>query len=116
MADVTFKRFEELESYQGQFRYAGRGVGVTSWGMNILQLPAGWADYPDHDHSKDRQEEVYVVIDGSARLEAGGETFSLEKGSLARVGPEQKRKIVPGPNGVTLLAIGGTPGKAYTPK
>jgi hypothetical protein len=34
---------------------------------------------------------------------------------LARVGPIQKRKIIPGDEGVTLLALGGTPGKAYEP-
>ena len=39
MADVTFKRFEELDSYQAQFLYAGRGLGVTSFGMNVLRAP-----------------------------------------------------------------------------
>ena len=34
---------------------------------------------------------------------------------MARVGPEQKRKIVPGDGGVTIVVIGGTPGKAYEP-
>ena len=118
MADVTIKRFDDLDSYsgEGRFSYAGKGLGVTSWGMNILRLPAGWSDYPDHDHTKDGQEEVYIVLDGSARLQAGTEAFALEPGLLARVGPGQNRKIVPGPKGVTLLAIGGTPGKAYTPR
>ncbi len=118
MADVTIKRFDDLESYngEGRFRYAAKSLGVTSWGMNVLKFPAGWADYPEHDHTKDGQEEVYLVIEGSAQLRAGGESFSLAPGVFARVGAGQKRKIVPGPSGVTLLAIGGTPGKAYAPK
>jgi mannose-6-phosphate isomerase-like protein (cupin superfamily) len=118
MADVTIKRFDELDSYQGEgrFRYAAKSLGVSSWGMNILELPPHWSDYPDHDHTKDSQEEVYIALKGSARLQAGSETFTLEPGLLARVGPGQKRKIVPGPNGVTLLALGGTPGKAYAPR
>ena len=118
MADVTIKRFDELESYngEGRFRYAGKTLGVTSWGMNLLQLPPEWSGYPDHDHAKDGQEEVYLVLEGSARMQAGNETYSLEPGLIARVGPEQKRKIVPGPKGVTLLALGGTPGKAYAPR
>ena len=53
MADVTVKRFDELESYHGQFLYAGRGLGVTAWGMNLLKLPPDWPGYPNHDHSKD---------------------------------------------------------------
>jgi mannose-6-phosphate isomerase-like protein (cupin superfamily) len=121
MADVTVKRIEELESYQGpggtpgQFLYAGRSLGVTAWGMNVLRLPANWAGYPDHDHVKDGQEEVYVVLRGSAQLQAGDESWRLEPGTLVRVGPAQKRKITPGADGVTLLALGGTPGKAYEP-
>jgi mannose-6-phosphate isomerase-like protein (cupin superfamily) len=118
MADVTIKKFDDLDSYngEGRFRYAAKTLGVTSWGMNLLKRPAGWADYPDHDHAKDGQEEVYLAIDGSAQLIAGGETFDLVPGVFARVGATQKRKIVPGPKGVTLLAMGGTPGKAYAPR
>src|SRR5262245_34544433 len=118
MADVTIKRFDDLESYngEGRFRYAAKTLGVTSWGMNVLKLPPQWSDYPDHDHTKDGQEEVYLVLEGSAQMQAGGETFDLVPGLLARVGPGQKRKIVPGRSGVTLLALGGTPGKAYAPR
>lgn len=119
MTDVTVKTIDELDSYDakpemaGQFRYAGKGLGVTSWGMNVLKLPANWDGYPDHDHAKDGQEEVYVVLEGDATLHAGGQTWELKRGTLARVGPQQKRKIVPGSQGVTMLALGSTPGKAY---
>jgi uncharacterized cupin superfamily protein len=113
MADVTVKRFDELESYGDKFFYAGKGLGVTAWGMNIERAPGGWDDYPEHDHSDDGQEEVYVVLEGSATLEADGESWVLEPGTLARVGAGQKRKLVPGAQGATLLAIGGTPGKPY---
>ena len=118
MADVTVKRLDELDSYEGsgRFLYAGKSLGVTAWGMNVERLPPGWPEYPDHDHAEEGQEEVYVVLKGSATLEAAGESWQLEPGSLARVGPAQKRKLVPGEEGVTLLAIGGTPGKAYAPR
>jgi mannose-6-phosphate isomerase-like protein (cupin superfamily) len=118
MADVTVKRFDELESYknEGHFNYAARTLGVTAWGMNLLKLPPAWPDYPDHDHAKDGQEEVYVIIEGDATLHAGGETWKVLPGTFVRVGPQQKRKFVPGPKGVTIVALGGTPGKAYEPK
>ena len=117
MADVTIRKFDELESYADgkQFLYAGRGLGVTAFGINVMRLPAHWKDYPDHDHAKDGQEEVYVVLQGMARLHAGNETWDLVPGTLVRVGARQKRKIVPGGDGVTILALGGTPGKAYEP-
>ncbi len=116
MADVTVKRFDELEGHGGQFLYAGKGLGVTAWGMNVERLPPSWTEYPEHDHSKDGQEEVYVVLEGSATLQADGESWQLGPGTLARVGSGQKRKLVPGGEGVTLLAIGGTPGKRYEPR
>jgi uncharacterized cupin superfamily protein len=115
MADVTVKRFDELESYQGQFLYAGRGLGVTAWGMNVLKLPPSWPDYPNHDHAEDGQEEVYVVLEGSGRLAADGQTWDLVPGTMARVGAGQQLTITPGPGGATILALGGTPGKAYEP-
>jgi hypothetical protein len=49
-------------------------------------------------------------------LHAGDEEFPLVPGTLVRVGPSQKRKIVPGSEGATVLALGGTPGKAYEPR
>ena len=118
MTDVTVKRIDELESYQGQgrFNYAGKSLGVTAWGMNVLKLPAAWPDYPEHDHAGDGQEEAYVVLDGEAVLTAGSERWDLKPGALVRVGPGQKRRIVPGPGGVTILALGATPGKAFAPK
>lgn len=123
MSDVTAKRIEELEFYEGprtvpgiRFRYAGRSLGISAWGMNVLEIEAGSTRYPEHDHAKDGQEEVYVVLRGSATLQAGGDRFTLEPGVLVRVGPSQKRKILPGPDGVTLLALGSTPGKAYEPR
>jgi mannose-6-phosphate isomerase-like protein (cupin superfamily) len=81
--------------------------------MNILDLPAGYEDYPEHDHTKDGQEEAYVTMKGSATLVAQGQRIALEPGVLVRVGPSVKRKIIPGAAGATILALGGTPGKAY---
>ena len=112
MADVTVKHIDELDSYEdrGTFLFARRGLGVTSFGMNVERFPAGYVDYPDHDHVKDGQEEVYFVVEGSATLHAGDESFELTPGTFARVPPEQSRKLVPGDEGVTLLALGGRPG------
>ncbi len=112
MADVTVKHIDELESHggNGRFLFARKGLGVTSFGMNVERFPDGYADYPDHDHEQDGQEEVYFVVEGSATMHAGDDSFDLTPGTFARVGPGQKRRLVPGSEGVTLLAIGGKPG------
>jgi mannose-6-phosphate isomerase-like protein (cupin superfamily) len=117
VADVSVRHIDAFESHDGggRFLYAGRGLGVTSFGMNVARYPAGYADYPEHDHARDGQEEVYLVLEGDATLHAGDESFDLPAGTFARVGAGQRRKIVPGPDGVTVLAIGGIPGRVFEP-
>ena len=120
MSDVIKKELEEIDYYQGphaiagiKFRYAAKELGVTAWGMNVLEIDANCSAYPEHDHVKDGQEEVYTVLRGTATLLSDGKEWPLKVGSLIKVGPGTKRKIMPGPEGVTVLAIGSTPGKAY---
>ena len=123
MDEATVKTIEEIPPYQGpnaipgmRFRPAGRQLGVTAWGMSVIEIDPGCEKYPEHDHQKDGQEEVYVVLRGSATLRAGGHEQTLQAGALVRVPPTLKRKFIPGPGGVTILALGATPGKAYEPR
>ncbi|MFN7971022.1 MAG: cupin [Acidobacteriota bacterium] len=123
MSDVNVKHVSELGYYEGpkaipgiRFRHAARDLGVTAWGMNVLELEPNNKSYPEHDHSGDGQEEVYVVLGGSATLHAGDQTWLLEGGMLVRVGPNVKRRIIAGAQGLTVLALGATPGKPYTPR
>lgn len=121
MSDITVKQVEEIEYYQGphavegiHFHTAGKDLGVSAWGMNVLVMAPHCPNYPKHDHVKDGQEEVYVVLAGSATLETADESVLLEPGTLVRVGPAVKRTLVPGEQGVTVLALGATPGQAYS--
>jgi hypothetical protein len=59
------------------------------------------------------QEKVYAALRGSGTLEADGVQYPIDADHIARVGPEVKRKITPGPEGIRLLVIGGTPGESY---
>ena len=105
------KRIEELPSINhGAVKLAGDDLGVQSFGLQVLDLPGGFADYPEHDHAADGQEEVYVVLEGSAEFEIAGERVSADTGALVRVEPEATRKLLPGPRGVRVLAIGCAPG------
>ena len=114
MDGFTLKRIDELASINhGAVKLAGDELGVQTFGLQVLDLPAGFADYPEHDHAHDGQEEVYVVLAGSAELTVGGERIDAQAGSLVRVEPESKRKLVPGPQGARVLAIGCAPGADY---
>jgi len=112
LADVVVKRVDELESNREVYYRARAGLGVSAFGLSIERWPAGSDLYPEH--AEPEQEEVYVVLEGSATLVAGGSEHALEPLTLARVAPGITRKIVPGENGVTLLCIGGVAGAAYT--
>jgi mannose-6-phosphate isomerase-like protein (cupin superfamily) len=107
MDGCTAKRIDDLSAiHHGAVKLAGDELGVRSFGLQVLDFPAGFADYPEHDHAEDGQEEVYVVLEGSAELTVDGERIPAEAGSLIRVEPRAKRKLVPGAYGVRILAIG----------
>ncbi|HVU78314.1 MAG TPA: cupin domain-containing protein [Gaiellaceae bacterium] len=114
MNGFILKRIDELSSINhGAVKLAGDELGVQSFGLQVLDLPAGFDAYPEHDHVHDGQEEVYLVLSGSAELTVAGDTVAAEAGSLVRVAPASRRKLVPGPQGARILAIGCTPGGDY---
>jgi len=132
MADLTHAKIDEIDAIDGVFERvtmhrAAAGLGVSAFGISIVDLAPGADEYPEHDHSEEGlggemfakrpqqlgQEEVYVALRGSGTIEAGGERYELDPDHIVRVGPTVKRKIVPGPEGLRLLALGGTPGRAY---
>ncbi len=116
MADVTVKRLEDFEAiFGGGFRRVRAGLGVTSFGLSVIELPPNFKSYPEHDQGHDGQEEVYTALDGRATFLVGGEEVTLEPGVWIRVGPGERRKIVTGDEPVRVLAMGGTPGEPYTP-
>lgn len=116
MADVTVKRLDEFEAvFGGGMRRVRAGLGVTSFGIQVIELPPGFEHYPEHDHTHDEQEEVYTVLKGTVTLHAGGEEHVLEPGDFARVGPGEKRKLVTAESGARILALGGKPGSVYEP-
>lgn len=117
MSDYTVKRFDEMATKMGgAFKLARASLGVTSFGMQILDMPPGAGEfYPDHDHTHDGQEEVYVVLGGGGAIKIDGVQIAVEPDTAVRVGPDTKRQLLPGPDGMRLLILGGVPGKAYDP-
>jgi uncharacterized cupin superfamily protein len=114
MADVTVKSLEEFDTaYGGAMKRVRAGLGVTSFGMQVFDLPPKLENYPEHDHSEDGQEEVYTVLEGEATLHTNGEEYELRPGMFARVGAGQKRKISTGDQPARILALGGSPGTAF---
>jgi quercetin dioxygenase-like cupin family protein len=114
MADYTAKRINEMQAGSGGgFVKARAELGVTAFGMQIIRLPADFGDYPEHDHAKDGQEEVYVLLSGSGWLDVEGERLELSRDLLVRVAPGTRRKLYAGSDGLQMLVIGGRPGESY---
>jgi mannose-6-phosphate isomerase-like protein (cupin superfamily) len=108
------KTIDELESiHHGAVKLAGAELGVRSFGMQVLDFPGGFSDYPEHDHAEDGQEEVYVVLRGRADFVIDGEEVTISEGEMLKVDAASTRKLEPGQDGVRVLAIGSTPGATY---
>lgn len=117
MSGVVVKRVGELEATMGGgFGLVGRSLGVSAFGINVLRMPADYSEYPEHDESESRQDEVYVVVKGSAQLIADGEEHELTPLAFAHVPAGVKRKWIAGAEGVTIVAVGGVPGEAFEPR
>ena len=121
MAEIVVHNAFEIPHYDGphaipgiRFRPARSTLGVSAWGMNVLEIDAGCTGYPEHDHAHDDQEEVYVVLRGAAVLHADGASYQVTAGAMVRVPPAVKRTFAT-ESGVVILALGATPGVAYSP-
>ncbi len=114
MADYEVKRIDDMEAiYAGAFKRARGELGISSFGMQVIDMPANADQYPEHDHADDGQEEVYVALRGSGEVEIEGTRYPLDPETMVRVSAGTTRKVLAGEEGVRVLAIGGCPGKPY---
>lgn len=114
MGDYAVKRIDEMEAvYGGAFKRARAELGVESFGMQIIDMPASFENYPEHDHAGDGQEEVFIALRGGGEIEIAGERFPLDVDHVVRVASGTMRKVWPGSDGIRLLVLGGMPGKVY---
>ena len=101
-----------------RFQRLRETLGVTSFGLNLILLQPGQRG---RIHLHARQEEVYLVLEGTLSLGVDGVERDLAKGELVRVAPEVRRQLVNrGPGRLAILAIGaagehaGRDGTAFT--
>ena len=99
--------FAKLDFEAGERFVRLRGeLGIESFGLNLMLLEPGQRGRVHRHH---RQEEAYIVLEGTLTLELeGGDTHRLERGDAARVAPTLRRQLSNrGDTRVALLAIGG---------
>ncbi len=91
------------------FRKIRAPLGVTAFGVNAIVLPPGYTT-PAHHH--ERQQELYLVLDGEIEITLGGETRTLGRGGLARVDPGTVRSLrnLSTDREATFFCVGGEGG------
>ena len=85
-------------------------LGIHAFGINAFKTDADGTLINEHDESGSGQEELYLVLDGTATFEIDGETIDAPAGTFLAVRPEARRKAT---GDATVLVLGGTPGEAY---
>jgi len=72
------------------FRKVRSALGVTAFGVNAVVLPPSWVT---RRHSHERQEELYLVLDGEIEFDLDGSKHTLGPGGLVKVDPKTVRSL-----------------------
>jgi mannose-6-phosphate isomerase-like protein (cupin superfamily) len=99
--DVSFAAVDrDTELFQG----LRRALDLETFGINLMVLQPGKRL---RVHTHERQDEVYLVLEGTLTLLVEGEPHELGVDQLARVGPGTRRQLTnPHPEKVVILALG----------
>src|SRR4051812_658058 len=116
-AVARLEEIEELTDGREPFRPVRHHFGITSFGVNAFTAAdAGDRILNEHDESgPDGQEELYVVVRGRATFELDGDRVTAPTGTFVCVASGVTRTAFAEEPETTLVALGGTPGKAYEP-
>jgi mannose-6-phosphate isomerase-like protein (cupin superfamily) len=90
---------EGIESH-----FARTNLDMEKGGLSLFRLDPGFRAPFGHTHSE--QEEVYVVVSGSARVAVGEEIIDARQWDAVRIAPGIWRGVEAGPEGAEFLAFG----------
>ena len=87
-----------------QARFARVPLGLENSGISHFRFAPDFRQPFGHRH--ERQEEVYVIVAGSARAKLGEEVVELRAWDAVRVPPEVPRAFEAGPEGFEMVVFG----------
>ena len=85
-------------------RFARRPLEGKTLGMSLMKLAPNFRIPFGHKH--EHQEEIYVVVRGSARVKVDDEIVELREWDAIRFDENTMRNMEAGPEGVEYLAFG----------
>jgi quercetin dioxygenase-like cupin family protein len=112
MSGYTVVSLKEVEDQAPKFgfaphlesRFARKALSLENSGISHFTIAPGYRIPFGHHHAY--QEEVYVVVAGSARMKLGAEEVELGTWDAVRVAPDMTRGLEGGPDGAEILAFG----------
>ena len=112
----------EQDDGQVPMRPVRHHLGIAGFGVNAWTARnVGDRIIPEHreaDESEDeldRDEELYLVVQGRAVFELDGERRDAPAGTFVFVRPRVNRTAFAEEPATVIVAVGGTPGKPYNP-
>lgn len=85
-------------------RFARTNLELENSGVSYFKIAPGFRAPFGHTHKE--QEEVYVVISGSARAKLDDDIEELAQWDVVRISPGVMRALEGGPEGCEILAFG----------
>jgi mannose-6-phosphate isomerase-like protein (cupin superfamily) len=112
MSDYTVVNLKAVEDQAPKFgfaphlqsRFARKALGLENSGVSHFTIAPEYRVPFGHHHSD--QEEVYVVVAGSARMKLDDEVVELGTWDAVRVPPDMTRGMEGGPEGAEIIAFG----------
>jgi mannose-6-phosphate isomerase-like protein (cupin superfamily) len=112
MADYTVVNLKEVEDQAPKFglspqleaRMARVALGLENSGVSYQRMAPNFRVPFGHKHKN--QEEVYVLVSGSARIRLEDEVVDLKPFDAVRVPKDTMRSFEAGPEGAEFIAIG----------
>jgi len=112
VTDYTHKSLKEVDDMAPQFgfppemqsRFAREAMGMERTGLSYFRLAPGFRIPFGHRHVD--QEEVYVVVKGSARIKVGDDVVQLDELDAVRVSGDTMRNLEGGPDGAEVVVFG----------
>jgi quercetin dioxygenase-like cupin family protein len=78
-------------------------LGCEHCGVSLVRYAPG---VKAHGHRHKRQEEIYVLVNGSAQMKVGDDVIELKPWDAVRVPAHVMRGIKGGPEGCEVVAVG----------
>ena len=107
MSGFTIAAPDDMET-AGNWLLARRSLGLSSFGMNVVEIPPG-DRIPEHDETGRDQEEVFIVLEGSPSLVVDGREIETPAGTFARLDPHLSRTVVNHGDEVAAVLIVSAP-------